>query len=141
MAKGRGISMDVTGDGSSAVLVLQAFSSGVRDYVVKINFTGKRTIVIPNGEVSWADGYWGWRFGAKSFDYKGNVGALALGFGYIPARTSPRVKVENLQLLGDRESKLVNPVITTGARRAQGHRRDRYKSISQIRRRRQGHCL
>ena len=115
MAEGRGISMDVTGDGSGAVLVLQAFSGGVRDYVVKINFIGKRSIIIPNGEVSWANGYWGWRFGAKHFDYNGNVGALALGFGYIPARTSPRVKVENLRLLKDRACMLVNPVIATGA--------------------------
>ncbi|MHB8971007.1 MAG: hypothetical protein ACYC3X_11335 [Pirellulaceae bacterium] len=115
MVAGRGISMDVTGDGSGAVLVLQAFSAGVRDYVVKINFTGKRSVIIPNGEVSWADGNWGWRFGAKHFDYHGNVSRLALGFGYIPARTSPRVKVENLRVLADQASKLVNPVITTGA--------------------------
>ena len=114
MATGRGISMDVTGDGSGAVLVLQVFSAGVRDYVVKINFTGKRSVIIPNGEVSWADGDWGWRFGAKHFDYHGNVGTLALGFGYIPAQTSPRVQVENIQLLADKASKLVNPVITTG---------------------------
>ena len=114
MAKGRGISMDITGDGSGSVLVLEAFGAGVRDYVVKIDFTGKRTVVIPNGEASWANGCWGWRFGAKHFDYNGNVGGLALGFGYIPGKTSPRVTVENLRLLGDKANKLVNPVITTG---------------------------
>ena len=111
---GRGISLDVTGDGSGAVLVVQLFSGGPRDYVVKVDFTGKRTIVIPTGEVSWADGRWGRRAGTEWFQYD-RISAVAMGFGYIPAQTSPRVRVENLQLLADSPSKLVNPTIATGA--------------------------
>jgi hypothetical protein len=110
---GHGLALDVTGDGSGAVLVIQLSSGGVRDYVVKIDFTGKRSIVIPTGEVSWADGRWGRRSGTEWFHYD-RLSGVAMGFGYIPAKTSPRVKVENLQLLADRPSTLVNPIIAVG---------------------------
>ena len=111
---GHGLSLDVTGDGSGAVLVIQLLAGKARDYVVKIDFTGKRTIVIPTGEVSWADGNWGRRQGTERFSY-GVISGVAMGFGYIPAKASPRVKVENLQLLEDRPSKLINPVVAVGA--------------------------
>ena len=65
MNAGRGLAMDLTGDGSGAVLLLQLSGRGVRDYVVKLDFTGSRSVTIPAGETSWADGNWGWRFGAK----------------------------------------------------------------------------
>ena len=110
---GHGLSMEVTGDGSGAVLVLQIEGSGARDYVVKIDFTGKRTIAIPTGEVSWANGCWGRRPGTERFGYNMITG-VAMGFGYISAQSSPRVKVERLHLLEDRPSSLVNPIITTG---------------------------
>lgn len=111
---GRGLSMDVTGDNSGAVLVLQLEDGrGTRDYIIKIDFTGKRTITIPTGEVSWADGRWGRRSGTEWFGYE-KLNAVSMGFGFIPAKTSPQVKVANLQLLADRPSKLVNPVITVG---------------------------
>jgi hypothetical protein len=110
---GRGLSLDVTGDGSGAVLVVQLFGGGERDYVVKIDFTGKKTIVIPTAEVSWANGHWGRRPGTERFDY-GTIGRVAMGFGFIPAKTSPAVKVENLQLLHERESLLTNPTVRVG---------------------------
>ena len=111
---GHGLSFEVTGDGSGAVLVIQLSGGGERDYIVKLDFTGKRKIVIPTGEVSWADGHWGRRPGTERFGYSG-IASVSMGFGYIPAKTSPQVKVENLQLLEDRPSKLVNPIVTTGA--------------------------
>ena len=110
---GHGLSLDVTGDGSGAVLVIQLSEGTSRDYIVKVDFTGKRTIVIPTGEVSWADGRWGRRPGTERFHYD-RINGVAMGFGYIPAKTSARVMVENLQLLADRPSKLVNPVIAVG---------------------------
>ena len=111
---GHGLSLDVTGDGSGAVLVIQLSAGGSRDYIVKVDFTGKRTVVIPCGEVSWADGRWGRRPGTERCKYD-RVNGVAMGFGYIPAKTSPRVKVENLQVLADCPIKLVNPVIVVGA--------------------------
>jgi hypothetical protein len=110
---GHGLSLEVTGDGSGAVLVIQLSGGGERDYVVKLDFTGKRKIVIPTGEVSWANGYWGRRPGTERFGYSG-IERISMGFGYIPAKTSPKVKVENMQLLEDRPSKLINPIVTTG---------------------------
>ncbi|MEI6647442.1 MAG: hypothetical protein WCP12_15505 [bacterium] len=114
MASGHGIAMEIDGDGSGAVVLLQLNGRGVRDYVVKVDFQGTRTIMIPSGETSWADGNWGWRFGAKHFDYE-KVSGIRLGFGSIPARTSAKVRISNLRLLADKASKLVNPVIRTGA--------------------------
>ena len=114
MENTRAIGLDITGDGSGAVFVLQMRGRGVRDYVIKLNFTGKRTIIIPNGEVAWASGYWGWRFAAKYFEYAG-VGQIDLGFGYIPARSHPRVKIENLRLVPERPCRLTNPIVHTGA--------------------------
>ncbi len=113
MATSRGIALDVDGDGSGAVVLVQFNGRGVRDYVVKVDFKGMRTITIPSGEASWADGDWGWRFSAKHFDY-GKVDGIRLGFGSIPARTSAKVRISNLRLLADKASKLVNPVVRTG---------------------------
>lgn len=114
MAVGRGIALDIEGDGSGALVLLQLHGRGVRDYVVKVDFKGLRSVVIPHGEASWADGDWGWRFGAKHFDYE-RVTGVSLGFGYIPARTNPRVRIASLRALTEAPSRLVNPVIRTGS--------------------------
>jgi hypothetical protein len=114
MASGRGIAMDIEGDGSGALVLLQLHGRGVRDYVVKVDFKGPRSIMIPSGEASWADGNWGWRFGAKHFDYD-RVAGVSLGFGEIPAKTNPKVRISRLRALVDAPSKLVSPVIRTGA--------------------------
>lgn len=113
MKPGKALACDVTGDGSGAVLVVQVHGQGERDYVVKINFTGTRHVVIPNGEVAWVNGYWGWRMGAKSFDY-GKVSRVSMGFGYVPPYSHPRVKVANLMRLVDVRVALQNPVIHAG---------------------------
>jgi hypothetical protein len=113
MVTGRGIAMDIEGDGSGAVVLLQLHGRGTRDYIVKIDFTGRRTVYIPHGEASWADGNWGWRFGAKNFDYH-EVHQVGLGFGFIPPRTNPRVRIARLRVLADVPSRLVNPVIRAG---------------------------
>ncbi|MCY2995614.1 MAG: hypothetical protein NTY19_48360 [Planctomycetota bacterium] len=113
MNAGRGLALELIGDGSGAVLLVQLHGRGVRDYVVKIDFTGPRSVTIPAGETSWADGNWGWRFGAKHFDYN-HVSSVSLGFGLIPPRTNPKVRVANLRTLVDVPSKLIDPVIHTG---------------------------
>jgi hypothetical protein len=109
----KGLALDITGDGSGAVLVITLTNGYVRDYVVKIDFTGKRSITIPTGEVGWANGWWGLRPGTERFPYS-SVTRVCMGFGYIPASVAPQVKVERLRLMADVASSLVNPVVTTG---------------------------
>ncbi len=114
LAAGRGIALEIDGDGSGAVVLLQLHGRGIRDYVVKVDFTGPRTIENSTGEAAWADGDWGWRFGAKNFDY-GQIRHVSLGFGMIPPRSTPRVRISGLRLLRDVPSKLVRPVIRIGS--------------------------
>ena len=109
----RGLALDVVGDGSGAVLVLQF--NGSRDYVVKIDFTGARHIVIPNGEASWSADCWGWRMGSKSFNYNGTLTNVRLGFGFIPPKTSPHVVVKGIELLENQPGLLVDPVVNMGS--------------------------
>jgi hypothetical protein len=116
-AKGRrGIAIDVVGDGSGAVLVFQPQQRGkIRDYVIKLDFTGPRRVVIPNGEASWSLACWGWRFAAHSFDPQGTFTQAGIGFGYIPPNTSVRAEVTGIQLLDNLPGKLVNPIIRVGS--------------------------
>lgn len=114
MAAGRGIAFEIDGDGSGAIMLLQLHGRGLRDYVVKVDFKGQRTVQIPCGEVSWADGDWGWRFGSKHFDYAG-VRYVSLGFGMVPPSSSPRIRITGLRPLRDVPSKLVRPVVRIGS--------------------------
>lgn len=107
----RGVLLEVEGDGSGAVLVVQLHGAGMRDYVVKLDFIGPRQIVIPNGEVAWSAGCWGWRFGAKQFDYRGELRAVSLGFGHLPAKASARVVVRRLELMENATGVLRDPVV------------------------------
>ncbi len=112
----RGVGMEIDGDGSGATLLVQIRGQGTRDYAVPIDFTGRRWIEIPNGEVSWAQGCWGWRMETKHCDYE-KIGAVQLGFGYVPPRTKPSVTVGRLQALAEIPVTLTNPVLTLGTRR------------------------
>jgi hypothetical protein len=110
MTCSRGIGMRVTGDGSGAILIVQIPG---RDYVVPLDFTGPREIEIPNGEVAWADGGWGWRMETKRADYA-HVRWCRLGFAYLPAGRKASVLVEGLKALSEIPAPLENPVIHTG---------------------------
>jgi hypothetical protein len=107
----RGIAMTVDGDGSGAILLFQVPG---RDYVVPIDFKGPRVVEIPNGEVAWADGRWGWRMETKSAHY-GRVGWCRLGFGYLPPRTRASVTVEGLRALAEIPVVLTDPAIRVGS--------------------------
>jgi hypothetical protein len=114
MSGRRGVGMWMTGDGSGAALLL---ATGQRDYVVPLDFTGRRWVEIPNGEAAWADGRWGWRMGSwKSARYD-EVGGFKLGFGMLPARKDVAVTVEGLRALKEVPADLADPVITVGAGR------------------------
>ena len=114
MEKARGLGLTVTGDGSGAVLVLQAHCSGARDYIVPLDFKGTREIVIPCGEVSWADARWGWRFETKGSKY-GGLHRMSIGLGKVPPKTTVDVSVANIRVLPEIPAALINPVITLGA--------------------------
>ncbi len=110
----RGLAIDVEGDNSGACLVVQLHGRGVRDYVVKLDFKGRRRIIIPNGEVAWSNAAWGWRFDSKFFVYDGALSKISLGFGYLPAHSKARAVVHGLTLLDNIAAPLVNPTLTVG---------------------------
>jgi len=111
MTHRRGLGMWVTGDNSGALLLVKL---GRRDYVVPIDFTGRRYVEIPNGEVSWASSAWGWRMETKSADYS-NVRTVEIGFGQLPPGRKATVKVEQLTALGEIPVALKNPVVHLGS--------------------------
>jgi hypothetical protein len=108
----RGVALTVTGDGSGAYLLVQVGTS--KDYVVPIDFTGRKDIVIPIGEAARTTGTWGMRYHTKRAGY-GAFGAVTIGFGRVMAKTYPKVLVENLRMLGETPSALKNPVIHAGS--------------------------
>jgi len=108
----RGLALTVTGDGSGALLVIQVGNS--KDYVVPINFTGRKDIFIPTSEVSRTVGGWGMRYATKRAIY-GNFHGVFIGFGRVPANTHAKVLIENLRMVGEKASSIKNPVIHAGA--------------------------
>ena len=111
MVRRRGVGMWVTGDNSGALVLLKL---GRRDYVVPIDFTGRRYVEIPNGEVSWASSAWGWRMETKSTDYS-KVRSLQIGIGQMPPGRKTSVKIEQLIALGEIPVALESPVVHIGS--------------------------
>ncbi len=110
MEYARGVALTVEGDNSGAELV---FTAGYRDYVVTIDFTGTKTIEIPNGEASRYKSGFGFRFDtSKPTDYA-TVSSFRLYLGYVPAGVSSAVKVHAIEAMDeDRSIGLVNPVLS-----------------------------
>jgi len=114
MRGARGIGLTVEGDNSGALLVIRIHAQGNRDYIVPIDFKGKREIIIPNGEVAWSDSRWGWKLPTSGMQY-GFVSSVSMGFSRIPKVTTVDIKVSNLRLLNELETELVNPEIHVGS--------------------------
>ena len=112
MSSLRGIGMWMTGDGKDEIFCVQIRK---RDYVIPIRFKDRRYIEIPNGEVAWADGFWGWRFGAAKYCDYTHIQSIWMGFGKVPARTNVRATIEGLKFLKEISTDLKNPVIKTGS--------------------------
>lgn len=106
MSRHRALGLDISGDGSGATLLLQING---RDYVVPLDFKGRRHVEIPHGEAAWSSGAWGWRMDTKHADYT-RVSTLKIGFGFVPPRTNASVLVENLQALREAPTTLQNPI-------------------------------
>ncbi|MDF7827108.1 hypothetical protein P4B35_24000, partial [Pontiellaceae bacterium B12227] len=112
----RGLGLWVTGDGSGATMVirLSRFLPKGRDYVVPINFTGRRWIEIPTGEQGWRAENWGYTSETtKNFDYL-YVKHVSIWVGHLPANTTCNILVEDLTALAEVSQPLVNPTITLG---------------------------
>ncbi|MEN6504386.1 MAG: hypothetical protein ABFD92_07600 [Planctomycetaceae bacterium] len=113
----RAIGMYVTGDAGGATLLLHALPTGGhgRDWVVKLDFKGRRYVESPSGEAAWANADWGWRYAcAKTFDY-GRAHDFLLGYGHVPPLTKASALVEGIKALAEIPAMLENPVIHTGA--------------------------
>lgn len=105
-----GLAVEMDGDGSGALVVVQLAGKGCRDFVFPVDFTGRRTVVVPGGEVSWYRADWGFRMGTKCMDYS-QVKTCRLGLGMTPAKSSVSVKVHKVVALRARPAALENPVV------------------------------
>lgn len=112
LTRHRGLACTVEGDGSGALLLLQV---GQRDYVIPLDFTGEREIVIPHGEVSWARADWGWRMETKHNDY-GNVRRVKVGLPQWVRPGRHQATITRLRALAEIPRPLVDPVVRIGER-------------------------
>ena len=108
-----GLACEVEGDGSGALLVITLCSTGERDYVIPIDFTGTRQIEIPNGDAAIADPRWGWRFATRGFDYAG-IRLVKVGFGMVPPNTEAKAKIRNLRPLRLAQKDVSNLTLKVG---------------------------
>ncbi len=102
MKNHRGMAITLTGDGSGAVFLVKI---GKRDYPIKVDFVGKKTVVIPHGEVAWYNGYWGWRLKSKftKYDFTENV---QISIAYLPAKTTANISLEKIIMLREEVANL-----------------------------------
>ena len=112
LTRHRGLACTVEGDGSGALLLLQV---GQRDYIIPLDFTGERDVVIPHGEVAWARADWGWRMETKHNDY-GNVRRVKVGLPQMARAGTSTATVTNLRALAEIPRPLVDPVVRVGER-------------------------
>ena len=110
ITKAGGLGMVVTGDGSGAILVVRISGQGIRDYLVHLDFKGKRYIEIPSPQVSWTDARWPFTNAYKR--WRGNsISTISLGIDRVKANSKASVLLEDLRFLPEKESALVNPTI------------------------------
>ncbi|MEY4086661.1 MAG: hypothetical protein RLZZ405_849 [Verrucomicrobiota bacterium] len=112
LTRHRGLACIVEGDGSGALLLFQV---GRRDYVIPLDFTGEREIVIPHGEVAWARADWGWRPETKHNDY-GNVRRVQVGLPQWSRPGRHQATITRLRALAEIPRPLVDPVVRVGER-------------------------
>lgn len=109
----KGLGIVITGDGSNALFVIRLRGRGARDFVIPIDFTGKRYIEIPDPQVSWSDARWPITSAWKRWQGHAISSVLA-GFVSVPPGTKASVFIEDIQLLPELNSALTNPVIHCG---------------------------
>jgi hypothetical protein len=107
-----GLALTVTGDESGALLVIQV--GGWKDYLIPIDFTGRKEIFIPCAEVSRTTKGWSKRAYVTKRSTYGEVRSVSIGFGRVPANTHAKVLIENLRMVGEKATSIKNPVIHAG---------------------------
>lgn len=108
-----GLGMVVSGDGSGATLVVRISGQGTRDYVVHLDFIGKRYIEIPSPQVSWADARWPFFDAYKR--WRGNrISRISLGIDRIKPHSKASVWIGDLSFLPEKASALIDPEIHVG---------------------------
>ena len=112
LTRHRGLACTVEGDGSGALLLFQV---GQRDYVIPLDFTGEREIVIPHGEVAWARADWGWRMETKHNDY-GNVRRVKVDLPQWLRPGRHQATITRLRALAEIPRPLVDPAVRVGER-------------------------
>lgn len=108
-----GLALTVTGDGSGALLVIEV--GATKDYMIPIDFTGRKEVFIPCAEAARVAGGWGAKraYASKRSTY-GDVRSVSIGFGRVPANTRAKVLIEDLRMVGEKPSSIKNPVIHAG---------------------------
>ena len=104
----RGVGLEVTGDGSGALLVVELKDAAgqVRQYYWRIDFTGNRWLELPNGETGMEQYYdhpaWGspWFVTQKWFDYT-HVAKFCIGFNALSAEAPSECVVGSLRFLSE----------------------------------------
>jgi hypothetical protein len=117
MTKHRGVAVTVEGDGSGAVLFVKAGSKWGRIYAIEVDFVGKRTIEIPNGEAH-----------INRYGFVGSITAFRFNkvdkfFAFItevPAGKKAKIKILDIQAMyEDHNVGLIDPVLTLNDQRIQ----------------------
>jgi hypothetical protein len=108
-----GLALTVTGDDSGALLVIEV--GAAKNYMIPIDFTGRKEVFIPCAEAARAAGGWGvgLAHASKRSTY-GEVRSVSIGFGRVPANTHAKVLIEDLRMVGEKPSSIKNPVIHAG---------------------------
>jgi hypothetical protein len=110
LSANRGLGIELEGDGSGALVLVQLEGKGCRDYVIPVDFEGTRYVEIPCGEVAWARADWGWRMGVKTMDYA-KVAQCRIGLGRVPAKASVSIRIHRLTALAEKPVALENPCV------------------------------
>ncbi|MBR4072527.1 MAG: hypothetical protein IKK24_01175 [Clostridia bacterium] len=111
LAKQSAIGMWITGDGSGSTVVIQS-GNGNTNYVVDVDFVGKRYVEVPNHIASYATAHWGMNDERReNSNAPGMSGGFKVGIGRVPANTSANIVVEDIRAITNINQALVNPTI------------------------------